>query len=312
MNVPPPPETKTPGALLNDALGSFGKAVGALAGAGIFLYLIGVGVLWQRLSNADLRAQEVVATLPRDQLAIVGAREALLSAVSAAIFGLFLWAVYRLWLSSADDVAKQNLRGKLARGVRDQPATVISVPLAIWCALIVPMSPSGALFLVLFLAVVWFGIRSAQRSLLDPVRNFRTSAGPWVRVAIGLASAVLVVSISRQGEFPDRFSIATIAIEGKGEVCGLYLGSTSDVVILGLPKGDEAARPCASKPATSTTTLLVARKTIERIGLTAGERPLPPHKSILRRLGVPVECISPVCQLGDGRQGILELFLAQR
>lgn len=62
---------ESPGVALKDPAASIGKIIGALAGAGLFLYLIGAMVLWQRLSRAHLQADEVIGAIPRDQVAVL-------------------------------------------------------------------------------------------------------------------------------------------------------------------------------------------------------------------------------------------------
>ena len=56
------------------------------------------------------------------------------------------------------------------------------------------------------------------------------------------------------------------------------------------------------------TTLLIARNRIERFMLTSGPKPNPPASSLLRRLGVPLDCLSPDCQVGSTRRGVLQAF----
>ena len=58
--------------------------------------------------------------------------------------------------------------------------------------------------------------------------------------------------------------------------------------------------------------LLIARNRIERLSLTTGPDPKPPASSLHRRLGVPLDCISPDCQVGSDRDGILHPFGADR
>jgi hypothetical protein len=50
VSAPEPPQRVA----LKDPFGSFGKVVGAVAGAGVFVYLIGVVVMWERLAAAHL------------------------------------------------------------------------------------------------------------------------------------------------------------------------------------------------------------------------------------------------------------------
>ena len=124
VSAPAPPPTR---ALLEDAFGSFGKVVAAVTGAGIFLYLIGVAVLWLRLAAAGLQEQEVIAAIPRDQVAVLGAREALLSTLSGILFALFLYAFFRLFRVSEQLHTTKGVRGVLARWMRDRPALLLTV-----------------------------------------------------------------------------------------------------------------------------------------------------------------------------------------
>ena len=303
-------------ALWEDPLGSLGKIVGALAGAGVFLYLIGVGVMWQRLARADLHPEEVIAALPRDQIAVTGAREALLLSISGAIFGLYLYAFYRLFRASERVAARDGLWARFGGQIRERPAAIVTVMVAAWCALFVPLSRHGLGLMLAFLAIVFVGLRSAHRSLIGKSQDFRTSRVPWLRVVAGLSGSVLVVSIAHQREFPDPFPTAAVVVQGGTKLCGLYLGSTNDDVVLGQrPRDFGHGGVCRDKAAVRSgpgphgaTTLLIARNRIERFMLTSGPKPNPPASSLLRRLGVPLDCLSPDCQVGSTRRGVLQAF----
>jgi hypothetical protein len=298
-------------ALWADPLGSFGKVVGALAGLGVFLYLIGVVVMWTRLEAEDLQPQEVIAALPRDQIAVAGAREALLLAVSGAIFAGFLFIFYRLFRASERFAGTQGVAARVAHWLRERPAVFLTALIGTWAALVLPITPDGIVLGILFLTIVFVGIRSAHRSLIGESQDFRTSRVPWLRVAAGLSSSVLVVSIAHQREFPDRFSTATVFASGPRSICGLYLGASSDVIVLGqtpalfAPRGVCAGSVGAVREAT---TLLVARIQVKRLVLTSGPPDKIPASSLLRRIGVPLDCISPDCRIGTKRYGILEPF----
>lgn len=284
-------------ALLGDAFGSFGKVVAAVTGAGVFLYLIGVGVLWQRLAAAGLQQQEVVAVIPREQLAVLGAREALLSAIAGALFALFLYLMYRLFRLSQQVEATAGVRGFCARCVRERPALTMTVILGLYSALFVPLDTPGVLFLVLFLANIYLGFRSAHRSLIGELPDFRASIRPWLRVALGLAIAVFLVSISRQSQFPDAFPRATIKL-GEGGLSGQYLGSTSDAIVIGIGPDDQPK------------TKIVPRDSVKLLTLSRGAEPDRRGESLLRQLGVPLECLAPVCRWRDDTFNLLEAFRA--
>ena len=293
-----------------DPLGSFGRVVGALAGIGVFLYLIGVVVLWQRLASQGLHPREVIAVLPRDQVAVTGAREALLLAISGAISGLFLYASYRLFRASERFAAMHGVQARFARWLRERPAVLLTALIAAWGALVLPITVDGVVLGLVFLTIAFIGIRSAHRSLIGQSQDFRTSRVPWLRVAAGLSSSVLVASIAHQREFPDRFSTArVVGADGKPQ-CGLYLGATSDAIVLGQTRGPFGSGTlCDGQPRTDQArTLLVARARIEQLILTTGPDPKPPASSLLRRLGVPLDCISLDCQIGSERHGILQPF----
>lgn len=306
MSVPGDPPQ--PRRVLGDPLGTFGRVIAATAGAGVFLYLIGVGVLWQRMAREGLQQQEVIAAMPRDQLAVAGAREALVSAVSAAMFGLILYALLRAFRSSQRATATSGLRGWIACQMRDRPAALVTVLIAITATLIGPLSAAGAGFLVLFLATVFVGIRSAHRSLIGESQDFGASPLPWLRVALGLSTAVFIVSVARQSEFPDRFATATVIPKQGCALRGLYLGATSDGVALG-----RVARVEGCGNGRQANTLIIAGDEIRRVSLRDGPLPRRPSKSILHRLGLGAafECIFPVCQVGGGRHGLFDLFVAE-
>ena len=163
---------------------------------------------------------------------------------------------------------------------------------------------------LVFLTIAFVGIRSAHRSLIGESQDFRTSRVPWLRVAAGLSSSVLVASIAHQREFPDRFSTArVVGADGKLQ-CGLYLGATSDAIVLGQTRGPfGSGTVCDGQPRTDqASTMLVARARIEQLILTTGPDLKPPASSLLRRLGVPLDCVSLDCQIGSERHGILQPF----
>jgi hypothetical protein len=313
----PADAARRPGhALWEDPLGSLGKIVGALAGAGVFLYLIGVGVLWERLASAGLQPQEVIAALPRDQIAVTGAREALLLSISGAIFGLYLYAFYRLFRACERVAPAGGLRARLAGQIRQRPAVVVTAMVAAWCAPLVPLSLHSVGPMLAFLAVVFVGLRSAHRSLIGKSQDFRTSRLPWLRVVAGLSASVLIVSIAHEREFPARFATAIVSTPDSVR-CGLYLGGTSDVVVLGERPSDFKGRhivcrprpglPWAPRPRVATT-VMIPRDRIRDLELTRGPDPREPASSILDRLGVPLDCLTPDCRIGSTRHGLLQPF----
>src|SRR5439155_26256967 len=104
-----------------------------------------------------------------------------------------------------------------------------------------------------------------------------------------------------QSAFPEQFSVAHIRVKDGSLLQGLYLGSTADTIVVGKPPDPRKGPRCATSSHAPSRILLVARSTIERIELRAGPDPCRPPGSLLRRLGVmPLECIAPLCQVGDG------------
>jgi hypothetical protein len=309
-------------ALVDGALGSLGKVVAAAAGAGVFLFLIGAAVLWRRVEDIGLQAQEIVSAIPRDQLAVAGARDALLSVVAGIVFGFFLHACYRVFRASQQVERSDGVGGRLARWMRERPAVVVTVVVAFGTWPFIPFDWGSALFHTLFLVNLFLGARSAHRSLTGEARDFRTSLVPWLRVALGLSIAVFLVSVWRPSEFTDRFPIATVTLEqvagaakAAEPVCGLYLGSTSDAVILAAtappPGAKQETKPSKTCPPSRQTTgaaIIVARDKIAQIALTR-QQLLRPSPSLLRRLGVaPLECVAPVCQWKRKRFSALKPF----
>lgn len=303
--------------LLADPLGSLGKVIGLAAGAGAFLYLIGVAVLWQRLGSAGLPEQEVLATIPRDQIAAAGIQEALLSAIAAALFGVGGFAGYQVFRLSERLATAAGPVGWAARGLAAHPVLALTAAMAALCLPLGPLSLIGLVFLGVTLVLVYFAARSAHRSLISESRDFHTSPTPWIRLAAALAAAVFIVSVVRQHEFPEELPVATITyVEGEGkpfegaETCGLYLGTSSDSVILGLPTNQRFARRCGREPVERATTLVVARSTIASVALTEQDPPPQRAASLVARLGVlALECVSPVCRFDDESWSVLELFV---
>jgi hypothetical protein len=179
-----------------------------------------------------------------------------------------------------------------------------------------PFDARGAVFLVLFLINLYFGMRSAHRSLIGELPGFRTSQRPWWRVALGLGIAIVIASLARQNEFPEQFAVAQVHFKPGTKIAAdlrtgylLYLGATPDTLVLGQPgaikKGPDCTTTILPQP---TRTLLVSRSSVESIELADGQQPCRPPSSLLRRLGIPIECIAPVCEVGNKRRSFLSPF----
>lgn len=290
---------------------TYGKVASGLAGAGIVLYVIGVVVFWERLASRGFQAQEVIATLPREQIAVAGAREALVSAVAGAIGALVLYGVYRL-LGTGEVAGTRGVRAWLAKRMREHVAGTVTGLIFFLSVLIGPVTVTDIVCLPLFLLITFFGVRSIQRSLRIDKFAFKNHVRPWIVVTAGLVAAVFVVSVARQAEFPDQVALATVELDS-GTVCGLYLGATSDVIVLGQPQDylvDFPKSGCGKDTkGAPATTLLVARRQIKRLSLTYPVKPpRAPTSSVLRAIGVPIDCIVPECQIGPKRWGVQELF----
>jgi hypothetical protein len=304
---------ESPGVALKDPAASIGKVIGALAGAGVFLYLIGAVVLWQRLSRAHLQADEVIGAIPRDQVAVLGAREVLLSAVAAASFALFLYGFYWLFRFSERRAGHDGVGGRVLRFMREKPAVLITA-IAGSLAVFGPCDAFEAALLVLFLVNVYLGMRSVHRSVIGELPDFRTSIRPWLRVAAGLAIAVLIASVARQHAFPDEFPMATVELSGPraaySPMRGLYLGSSGDTIILGVPRHLELGPRCEASQeqgrGNAPATYFLPRSDVERMTLMGGPERCRPPSSIARAVfHLPLECIAPLCEFDGGRARVL-------
>jgi len=301
---------QSPGSLLGDPLTSFGKAVGLIAGAGVFVYVVGVVAFWQRMDDAGLQPQEVVASIPRDQLAVAGAREASLSLITGAAFALCLLGVYRAYARSRRSGASSGVGGRFATWMGDHAAGVVTAFFGVSCALVMPLSPANVLLLAVCLLTVYVGGSSARRRLKDDPRAYRTSIMAWAELAVGLSIAVFVVGFMRQREFPGGFACATVRLQDAAPERALYLGSTADAIIVGRPaRGSPGV--CGALGASRPSTVLVSRARIRQLELSAGPPPHPPSGSLLRKLGIPLECVSPVCRWRGDTFGVLDMLVPE-
>jgi hypothetical protein len=294
---------------LKDPFGSFGKVVGAVAGAGVFVYLIGVVALWQRLAGAHLPAREVIAAIPREQVAVLGAREVFVSAIAGGLSALYLYAFYRLFRVSERAVAAGGVRGRLLHRMREHPAAVVTAVVAV-LGVAAPFDAHGVVLFVAFLANTYLGVRSAHRSLIGELPDFRTSVRPWLRVVAGLAIAVFIISLARQHAFPEQFSVAKINGAGLSHDRYLYLGSTDNAIVTGR-QPDPTGPRCPTRGHRPAETLVIPYSGFKHITLTNGPRPCRAPSSILRFLGLAkIECIAVICDYGDDRISLLGHFVA--
>ena len=289
---------------LGELFDTLGKALAALAGLAVFVYVIGGLTVLARLERLELPAEAVVPEIPRERLALLGLAQLLWTLVlGGAIAALALWLIpprelgesWRRWLGRLPGHEKRKWIPALA---------LLAV-----IVLIAPWSVNGLVYLAaLLLGVAWFIGRGRDRPLIG------------VLLALALAGAVTVL---RELEFPARFTRAEVTLtresaplfpearRGKGSeraietAAARVIETTDDQVLIGYESPAQAKRELDTGTNLPPALLVIPRDSVARIFYEVPEDPASHSNSLAQEVfgmspdPLPLMCLIPSCEWDD-------------
>ena len=283
---------------LGETVDTAGKAVVAIAGAGVFFFAVGYFVEWQKFKRGGLPPDEILPLISQAQIAAAGVRELVVSIFfGALVLAVLGWGGARLarW-ATRDPEHASGLRRLLARGF-SQDAFAPTLVFAALILLFVPLDAAGVIATVVLSLLLFYSLRLTA-SYLREAADDGASRFPLWRLLIAAALAAAVLSGARQREFPEVRPHALVVLTGEREIEGSYVSSDSDSVLIRF-----------RKPGRQPQLLILEREDVERVLLEKGTYVFPAEDSIFGRLlGVDFACIAPECRAGDSRIGISSLL----
>ena len=264
----------TPKDTLKDLGGAFdnvGKIAAGIATVGGVAYIVALLVVGLRLHDAGLPSDEVLSTVPRDQLVVAGTFELLATLVGAAIL--------------------------VVLAVLSRRLLVVQVLMILVLAVILPVSLLGLVWLVATGALV-----ALFRFWVHP---------PVAAVIVVVALAAVALTLTRQAVFPTPFAGATVALKTEGgsdggqavrepPIAGKYIGATSTDVLVGVNgKQRKAVEKMLQGSKVADSLVMIPRARIDQVVLSSSRRPVEPPESLAARAGLEITCLIPTCRLGD-------------
>lgn len=284
---------------LGETIDNAGKALVAIAGAGVFFFGAGYFVEWQKFRRGGLPPDEILPLISQAQIAAAGVRELAISAFfGALVLAVLGWGGVHIarWATSEPD-SPSRLRRLIAKVLFAREAVAPTVVFGALIFLFVPLDWSGAIVTVVLTLLLYYSLRLIAAYLRQLDRDESASFPLW-RLLIAAGIAAIVLSGVRQHEFPEvRPHVRVVLTDGR-QIEGSYVSSDSSSVLIRF-----------RKPPRQPQLLVLKREDVEQLLLEKGAYVFPSAESIFGTvLDVDFSCIPPECRAGDSRVGISSLF----
>lgn len=283
---------------LGETVDTAGKAIVAIAGAGVFFFATGYFVEWQKFKRGGLPPDEILPLISQGRIAAAGVRELAVSIFfGALVLAVLGWGgVYvARWASRAPD-SSSRFRRLLAKGFA-QEGVVPSVVFGALILLFVPLSWAGVIVAVVLTLLLYYSLRLIATYLRQTAQDEGASFPLW-RLLIAAALAAVVLSGARQREFPEVRPHVEVILTDQRRIEGSYVSSDSNSVLIRF-----------RKPGLQPQLLILKRDEVEQVLLEKGTYIFPAEKSLFGRIfNAEFACIPPECRAGDSRVGISSLF----
>lgn len=272
---------------LSASIDNTGKALAAFAGLGVFFYTAGYFVQWQRFKRGGLPPEELLALLPRGQIAAAGVKELFISIVfGGALLGIIGWG-----LAAVVRVTRQR-KGKWARriyAVLSRELLFPTVVVGVITLLIVPLGKAGLIVTAILTTLFFCMLSLVQRFL----KEGDDAKFPLWQLLLAVGLAAIVLTGARQWEFPEPRPHAIVYLEDGHIVDGTYVASDSGKILI--RRGGD--------PPTLT---VLSNDEVARVRLWKSPYAFPRAPSLLGRLShlvfdtdLDFSCIPPECRWGD-------------
>lgn len=283
---------------LGETVDNAGKALVAIAGAGVFFFGAGYFVEWQKFKRGGLPPDEILPLISQARIAAAGVRELAISIFfGALVLAVLGWGGVHLarWATREPD-SPSRFRRLLANGFA-QEAVVPSVVFGALILLFVPLGWAGVIATVVLTLLLYYSLRLIATYLRETAQGDGIAFPLW-RLLIAAALAAVVLSGARQREFPEVRPDAWVILTDQRKIKGAYVSSDSNSVLIRFRKRGQQPR-----------LLILKRDDVERVLLEKGTYVFPAEKSLFGRIfNTEFACIPPECRAGDSRVGISSLF----
>lgn len=283
---------------LGETVDNAGKALVAIAGAGVFFFGAGYFVEWQKFKRGGLPPDEILPLISQARIAAAGVRELAISIFfGALVLAVLGWGgVHIARWATREPGGSSRFRRLLAKGFAQEAVA----PSAVFGALIllfVPLGWAGVIVTVVLTLLLFYSLRLIAAYLRQVAQDGRTSFPLW-RLLTAAAIAAVVLSGARQREFPEVRPHALVILTDQRQIEGSYVSSDSNSVLIRF-----------RKPRRQPQLLVLKRGDVEQLLLEKGTYIFPTAKSLFGAIfHTDFACIPPECRAGDSRVGISSLF----
>ncbi|HEY5708222.1 MAG TPA: hypothetical protein VIS51_02390 [Solirubrobacterales bacterium] len=211
---------------ISETLDSTSKALGAVAGLGVFFFAVGYLVEWQRMKRGGLPPEQVLPLLPKAQVAAAGVRELTIS----ILLGCAIMAVLVLGLVGLVRLT-ENKKGRCARklnGFLEDEVIAPTVVIGSITVLVVPFDVLGLIVAATVTGLLYYGLHLVS-DFLDADKGAKF---PLWRLTLAIAVAAVVLIGIRQHEFPEPRPVAIAVLNDGTKLRVAYIASDSDKVLL--------------------------------------------------------------------------------
>jgi len=283
---------------LGETVDTAGKALVAIAGAGVFFFGAGYFVEWQKFKRGGLPPDEILPLISQSRIAAAGVRELAISIFfGALVLAVLGWGGVHLarW-ATREPAGSSRFRRLLAKGfARD--AVAPSVVFGALILLFVPLGWPGVIVTIVLTLLLYYSLRLTAAYLRQTAHDGSASFPLW-RLLIAAALAAVVLSTARQREFPEVRPHAVVVLTDQRRIEGSYVSSDSNSVLIRF-----------RKPGRQPQLLILKRDDVEQVLLEKGTYVFPAEESLFDRIfDADFACIPPECRAGDSRVGISSLF----
>ena len=211
---------------VSSSLDNTGKALAAVAGVGVFFFAAGYFVQWQRFKRGGLPPEEVMALLPKGQVAAAGVKELFISLVfGGALLGIVGWGM--VTAARLTQGKTKGLGGFIHRLFSREllfPTAVVGV----FTLVIVPWDKSGV--------IAAFILTALFLCMLFLVQRFLTGGSgakfPLWQMCLAVGLTAIVLTGARLWGYPEARAEAIVFLDDGSTIEGAYVGSDSGKVLI--------------------------------------------------------------------------------
>jgi hypothetical protein len=281
-----------------ETIDNAGKAIVAIAGAGVFFFGAGYFVEWQKFKRGGLPPDEILPLISQGRIAAAGVRELAISIFfGALVLAVLGWGgVHIARWATRDPESSSRFRRLLAKGFARE-GLALSMAFGALILLFVPLGEAGVIVTVVLTLLLYYSLRLIAAYLRHVAQNEEAQFPLW-RLLIAAALAAVVLSGARQREFPEvRPDAVVILTDHRETIKGSYVSSDSNSVLI---RRREAGRPQL---------VILKRADVEQVLLEKGRYAFPTEDSIFGQIfNLDFACIPPECRASGSRLGISSLF----